>query len=89
MPSRHSDIVVRPRLLSFLLTAALAFVTGPGLATPAAAATQVCVLACDTLDPSQARQESFPAPTWTSTAVASNCMCPTRTTWPGPASTTA
>jgi len=28
-------------------------------ATPASAATQVCVLACDTLDPSQARQETF------------------------------
>ncbi|MET7781780.1 hypothetical protein ABZT28_39650 [Streptomyces sp. NPDC005388] len=62
MPSPHSDIVVRPRLLSFLLTAALAFVALVPVATPAAAATQVCVLACDTLDPSQARQESFPVP---------------------------
>lgn len=62
MPSQQSDIVVRPRLLSFLLTAALAFVALVPVATPAAAATQVCVLACDTLDPSQARQESFPVP---------------------------
>lgn len=62
MPSPHSDIVVRPRLLSFLLTAALAFVALVPVATPAAAATQVCVLACDTLDPVQARQESFPVP---------------------------
>lgn len=59
---RSSDIVVRSRFLSFLLTAALAFVALVPAATPAAAATQVCVLACDTLDPSQARQESFPVP---------------------------
>ncbi|MGH1554163.1 hypothetical protein ACRAWF_26115 [Streptomyces sp. L7] len=31
-------------------------------ATQASAATQVCVLACDTLDPSQAKQETFPVP---------------------------
>ena len=54
--------VVRPRLLSFLLTAALAFVALVPVATPASAATQVCVLACDTLDPSQAKQETFPVP---------------------------
>lgn len=62
MPLRISDIVVRSRLLSFLLTAALAFAALLPAATPAAAATQVCVLACDTLDPSQARQETFPVP---------------------------
>jgi rhamnogalacturonyl hydrolase YesR len=62
VPSQRSDIVVRPRLLSFLLTAALAFAALVPTATPAAAATQVCALACDTLDPSQARQESFPVP---------------------------
>lgn len=62
MPLRRSDIVVRSRLLSFLLTAALAFAALLPAATPAAAATQVCVLACDTLDPSQARQETFPVP---------------------------
>ncbi|MFI5879881.1 glycoside hydrolase family 76 protein [Streptomyces sp. NPDC051554] len=56
------DIVVRPRFLSFLLTAALAFVALVPVASPASAATQVCVLACDTLDPSQARQETFPVP---------------------------
>lgn len=64
MSSRSSDIVVRSRLLSLLLTVVLAFVALVPAATPAtaAAATQVCVLACDTLDPSQARQESFPVP---------------------------
>ncbi|XUL92497.1 glycoside hydrolase family 76 protein [Streptomyces galilaeus] len=56
------DIVVRPRFLSFLLTAALAFVALVPVATQASAATQVCVLACDTLDPSQAKQETFPVP---------------------------
>ncbi|MEV0910626.1 glycoside hydrolase family 76 protein [Streptomyces hokutonensis] len=56
------DIVVRPRFLSFLLTAALAFAALVPAATQASAATQVCVLACDTLDPSQAKQETFPVP---------------------------
>ncbi|SEE80150.1 Glycosyl hydrolase family 76 [Streptomyces sp. 3213] len=56
------DIVVRPRFLSFLLTAALAFVALVPAATQASAAAQVCVLACDTLDPSQAKQETFPVP---------------------------
>ncbi|WP_327399938.1 glycoside hydrolase family 76 protein [Streptomyces sp. NBC_01288] len=56
------DIVVRPRFLSFLLTAALAFVALVPIASPASAATQVCVLACDALDPSQAKQETFPVP---------------------------
>ncbi|WP_406451834.1 glycoside hydrolase family 76 protein [Streptomyces sp. NBC_01622] len=56
------DIVVRPRFLSFLLTAALALAALVPAATQASAATQVCVLACDTLDPSQARQETFPVP---------------------------
>ncbi|WP_406119962.1 glycoside hydrolase family 76 protein [Streptomyces sp. NBC_00989] len=61
--SPHSfDIVIRPRLLSLLLTAALAFVALVPVATPASAATQVCVLACDTLDPSQAKRETFPVP---------------------------
>ncbi|MER7640394.1 glycoside hydrolase family 76 protein [Streptomyces sp. NPDC126522] len=62
MSPRSFDIVVRPRFLSFLLTAALAFVALVPIASPASAATQVCVLACDTLDPSQARQETFPVP---------------------------
>ena len=63
MSLRNADIVVRSRLLGLLLTAALAFVAlGVPAATPASAATQVCVLACDTLDPSQARQETFPVP---------------------------
>ncbi|MFD4604533.1 glycoside hydrolase family 76 protein [Streptomyces sp. NPDC058464] len=50
------------RLLGFLLSAALAFAVLAPAAAPASAATQVCVLACDTLDPSQARQETFPVP---------------------------
>ncbi|MDH6218101.1 glycoside hydrolase family 76 protein [Streptomyces pseudovenezuelae] len=62
MPSHSFDIVVRTRLLTFLLTAALAFAALVPAASPASAATQVCVLACDTLDPSQARQETFPVP---------------------------
>ena len=62
MSLRSFDIVIRPRFLSFLLTAALAFVALVPIASPASAATQVCVLACDTLDPSQARQETFPVP---------------------------
>ena len=64
MLSRSSDIVVRSRLLSFLLTTALAFafVALVPAATPATAATPVCVLACDTRDPSLAQQESFPVP---------------------------
>ncbi|MFH0172660.1 glycoside hydrolase family 76 protein [Streptomyces cacaoi] len=66
MSLRSFDIVVRARsrsrLLGFLLTAVLAGAALVPAATPAAAATQVCVLACDTLDPAQARQESFPVP---------------------------
>jgi len=62
VPLHGFDIVVRPRFLSFLLTAALAFVALVPAATPASAATQVCVMACDTLDPSQAKQETFPVP---------------------------
>jgi rhamnogalacturonyl hydrolase YesR len=59
---RSSDIVVTVRPLSLLAAVALAFAVLVPAAPPAAAATQVCVLACDTLDPSQARQETFPAP---------------------------
>ncbi|MFC3577497.1 glycoside hydrolase family 76 protein [Streptomyces yaanensis] len=64
MSLRAADTVVRPpaRLLTFLLTVAMAAISLVPAATPAAAATPVCVLACDTLDPSQARQESFPVP---------------------------
>ncbi|MEV8038533.1 glycoside hydrolase family 76 protein [Streptomyces sp. NPDC086182] len=63
MSLRSADIVVGSRILSFLLAAVLACAAVVPAATPAAAATQVCVLACDTLDPSLARQESFPVPT--------------------------
>ncbi|MGW7611108.1 glycoside hydrolase family 76 protein [Streptomyces sp. NPDC054766] len=64
MSLRSADIVVGSRFLRFLLAAAvLACAAVLPAATPAAAATQVCVLACDTLDPSLARQESFPVPT--------------------------
>ncbi|MFF4895973.1 glycoside hydrolase family 76 protein [Streptomyces sp. NPDC001068] len=62
MFSRSSDIVVRWRVLGVLVATALAFAGLVPVATPAFAATQVCVLACDTLDPSQARQETFPVP---------------------------
>ncbi|GAA3599556.1 hypothetical protein GCM10022419_099250 [Nonomuraea rosea] len=61
MSLRSADNVVRS-LLTFLLTAALACAALVPAATPAAAATPVCVLACDTRDPSLARQESFPVP---------------------------
>lgn len=62
MSARSSDIVVTVRLPSLLTAVALAFALLVPAAPPAAAATQVCVLACDTLDPSQARQETFPVP---------------------------
>ncbi|MEV7322023.1 glycoside hydrolase family 76 protein [Streptomyces sp. NPDC093970] len=62
MFSRSSDIVVRWQVLGVLVATALAFAGLVPVATPALAATQVCVLACDTLDPSQARQETFPVP---------------------------
>lgn len=62
MSLRPADIVVGSRFLIFLSAAVLACAAVLPAATPAAAATQVCVLACDTLDPSLARQESFPVP---------------------------
>ncbi|WP_328443939.1 glycoside hydrolase family 76 protein [Streptomyces sp. NBC_00386] len=62
MSLRSADIVVGPRFLSFLSAVVLACAAVLPAATPAAAATQVCVLACDTLDPSLARQEGFPIP---------------------------
>ncbi|WP_328674056.1 glycoside hydrolase family 76 protein [Streptomyces sp. NBC_00328] len=62
MSLRSADIVVGSRFLSFLSAGVLACAAVLPAATPAAAATQVCVLACDTLDPSLARQESFPVP---------------------------
>ena len=63
MSLRAADIVVRfSRLLRFLLTAAVVAVVLVPIATPARAATTVCVLSCDTLDPSLAKQESFPVP---------------------------
>lgn len=62
MSLRSADIVVGSRFLSFLSAVVLACATVLPGAAPAAAVTQVCVLACDTLDPSLARQESFPVP---------------------------
>ena len=59
---RRTDIVVGTRLLGLLLTTVLACAALVPTATPAAAATSVCVRACDRLDPSMARQESFPVP---------------------------
>ncbi|MFC1402564.1 MULTISPECIES: glycoside hydrolase family 76 protein [Streptacidiphilus] len=50
------------RLLRFLLVAAVVAVALVPAAAPARAATTVCVLACDTQDPSLAKQESFPVP---------------------------
>ncbi|MET8811739.1 glycoside hydrolase family 76 protein [Streptomyces sp. NPDC004549] len=54
MPTR------RHRLLGGLLALALALGGLLALPTPSVAATAVCALACDTLDPSKAKQESFP-----------------------------
>ncbi|MFF9373878.1 glycoside hydrolase family 76 protein [Streptomyces griseoluteus] len=51
-----------PRFLGALLALALALGGVLALPSPARAATAVCALSCDTLDPSRARQESFPAP---------------------------
>ncbi|MFJ5520714.1 glycoside hydrolase family 76 protein [Streptomyces griseoluteus] len=54
--------VHRPRFLGALLAFALALGGVLAIPSPAHAATAVCALSCDTLDPSQARQESFPVP---------------------------
>ncbi|MFG2273586.1 glycoside hydrolase family 76 protein [Streptomyces chartreusis] len=45
-----------------ILVLALALAGLVALPTPAHAAPPVCALACDTLDPSKARQETFPVP---------------------------
>ncbi|MFF5147123.1 glycoside hydrolase family 76 protein [Streptomyces sp. NPDC013157] len=50
------------RMLGALSALALALACLVALPTAARAATQVCALACDTLDPSKARQETFPVP---------------------------
>ncbi|MFJ3641296.1 glycoside hydrolase family 76 protein [Streptomyces sp. NPDC090108] len=50
------------RILGTLLAVALALAGALALPVPARAATAVCALACDTLDPSKARQETFPVP---------------------------
>ncbi|AJE43987.1 glycoside hydrolase family 76 protein [Streptomyces nodosus] len=52
----------RQRLLCGLVTLVLALAGLLALPSPARAATPVCALACDTLDPSKAAQESFPVP---------------------------
>ncbi|MFD8257531.1 glycoside hydrolase family 76 protein [Streptomyces griseoluteus] len=54
--------VHRPRFLGALLALALALGGVLALPSPAQAASAVCALSCDTLDPSKARQESFPLP---------------------------
>lgn len=54
--------VHRPRFLGALLALALALGGVLALPSPAHATSAVCVLSCDTLDPSKARQESFPVP---------------------------
>ncbi|WP_330460367.1 glycoside hydrolase family 76 protein [Streptomyces sp. NBC_00820] len=50
------------RILGTLLAVALALAGLLALPAPAHAATTVCALSCDTLDPSKARQETFPLP---------------------------
>ncbi|GAA1273226.1 glycoside hydrolase family 76 protein [Streptomyces javensis] len=50
------------RVLHGLLTLAIALATLVALPTPSRAATPVCALACDTLDPSKAQRETFPVP---------------------------
>ncbi|MGA5319641.1 glycoside hydrolase family 76 protein [Streptomyces seoulensis] len=54
--------VHRPRFLGALLALALALGGVLALPSPARAASAVCALSCDTLDPSKARGESFPVP---------------------------
>ncbi|MEU4112756.1 glycoside hydrolase family 76 protein [Streptomyces sp. NPDC027717] len=54
--------VHRPRFLGALLALTLALGGVLAMPAPARAATAVCALSCDTLDPSRARQESFPVP---------------------------
>ncbi|MFJ5018938.1 glycoside hydrolase family 76 protein [Streptomyces griseoluteus] len=54
--------VHRPRFLGALLALALALGGLLALPSPAHAASAVCALSCDTLDPSQAQQDSFPVP---------------------------
>ncbi|GGX30470.1 glycoside hydrolase family 76 protein [Streptomyces chartreusis] len=54
--------VLRHRAWIGILVLALAVAGLVALPTPAHAAPAVCALACDTLDPSKARQETFPVP---------------------------
>lgn len=62
MSQRSADNVVGSRLFGLLLTTVLVCAALIPSAPPAAAATPVCVRACDRLDPSSAQQESFPVP---------------------------
>ncbi|MFJ9162432.1 glycoside hydrolase family 76 protein [Streptomyces griseoviridis] len=56
-------MAVRPhRILGAFLAPVVALAGLVALPTAARAATSVCALACDTLDPSKARQETFPVP---------------------------
>ncbi|GAA1731396.1 glycoside hydrolase family 76 protein [Streptomyces yatensis] len=50
------------RVLRGLLTLAIALAGLVLLPTPSRAATPVCALACDTLDPSKAQRDTFPVP---------------------------
>src|SRR5690242_18228941 len=50
------------RVIGGLLALLLALAGLVSLPAPARAATQVCALACDTLDPSRAAAETFPVP---------------------------
>jgi hypothetical protein len=62
MTDLHGGNVVSRLIRSLLVTVIAAAVLVPVSSAPAAAATTVCVLSCDTRDPSLARQESFPVP---------------------------
>ncbi|MEU9451968.1 glycoside hydrolase family 76 protein [Streptomyces sp. NPDC048277] len=52
----------RHRMLGGLLALVITLADLVALPTAAHAATQVCALACDTLDPSKAQRETFPVP---------------------------
>ncbi|MFJ4369092.1 glycoside hydrolase family 76 protein [Streptomyces chartreusis] len=54
--------ILRHRTWIGILVLALALAGLVALPTPAHAAPAVCALACDTLDPSMARQDTFPVP---------------------------
>ncbi len=68
MAARHRSLLGRPLapfqapLLVLFLALVLALTGLVALPAPAHAATPVCALVCDTLDPSKAQQDTFPVP---------------------------